>query len=87
MSETLNEDQIGKVVKYIQKKERLISALNSAVRTAEAPIYAEALNELIILLIEDKLLPDSFNTHKFFPDLYPRATQKKEAKDENTDVQ
>ena len=87
MTETLNEEQIGKVVKYIQKKERLISALNSAVRTAEAPIYAEALNELIILLIEDKLLPDSVNTHKFFPDLYPRSAQKKENKEENPDVQ
>jgi hypothetical protein len=86
MTETLNEEQIGKVVKYVQKKERLISALNSAVRTAEAPIYAEALNELIVLLIEDKLLPDSFDIHKFFPDLYPRATQKKESKDEDKDV-
>ena len=87
MSETLNEDQVGEVVKYVQKKERLISALNSAVRTAEAPIYAEALNELIILLIEDKLLPNSFDTHKFFPDLYPRATPKKEKKEEDNDVQ
>jgi len=83
MTETLNEEQIGKVVKYVQKKERLISALNSAVRTAEAPIYAEALNELIILLIEDKLLPDSFNTHKFFPDLYPRSAPKKENEKED----
>ena len=66
------------MVTYIQKKERLISALNSAIRTAEAPIYAQELNELIGLLLEDKLLPDSFDTHEIFPDLYPRATPKKE---------
>ena len=82
MTDTISEEQVGKALRYVQKKERLISALNSAVRTAEAPIYAEALNELIILLIEDKLLPDSFDTHKFFPDLYPRATSKKEKKED-----
>ena len=87
MSETYTEDEMKKSMKYVQKKERLISALNSAVRTAEAPIYAVVLNELIVLLIEDKLLPDSFDIHKYFPDLYPRAPQKKETKDEDKDVQ
>jgi len=87
MPETYTEDEMKKAMKYVQKKERLISALNSAVRTAEAPIYAEALNELIVLLIEDKLLPDSFDIHKYFSDLYPRAPQKKETKDEDKDVQ
>jgi hypothetical protein len=83
MTDAISEEQVGKALRYVQKKERLISALNSAVRTAEAPIYAEALNELIILLIEDKLLPDSFNTHKFFPDLYPRSAPKKEDEKED----
>jgi hypothetical protein len=86
MTETYTEDEMKKVLKYVQKKERLISALNSAVRTAEAPIYAEVLNELIVLIIEDKLLPDSLDTHAF-PGLYPRAQQKKESKDEDKDVQ
>jgi hypothetical protein len=75
-----------KAMKYVQKKERLISALNSAVRTAEASIYVEVLNELIGLVIEDKLLPDSIDIHNYFSDLYPRATQKKETKDEDKDV-
>ena len=90
MTETLNEEQVEKVVKYIQKKERLISALDSAVRTAmragEAQIYVDSLNELIILLLDDKLLPDSFDTNKYFPDLYPRAVKKKEVKNEDKDV-
>lgn len=86
MTETYTEDEMKKALKYMQKKERLISALNSAVRTAEAPIYAEALNELIILVLEDKLLPDSLDTHAF-PGLYPHAQQKKETKDEDKDVQ
>ncbi len=91
MSDTYTEDEmtdiLKKGMKYVQKKERLISALNSAVRTAEAPIYAEELNGLILLLLEDKLLPDSFDTHKYFPDLYPRAVPKKEKKEEDKDVQ
>ncbi|MDD4439533.1 MAG: hypothetical protein PHS04_16075 [Tissierellia bacterium] len=86
MTESFTKDEMEKVLKYVQKKERLISALNSAVRTAEAPIYAEVLNELIVLIIEDKLLPDSLDTHAF-AGLYPRAQQKKEMKDEDKDVQ
>jgi hypothetical protein len=86
MTETYTKDEMEKALKYLQKKERLISALNSAVRTAEAPIYAEALNELILLVLEDKLLPDSLDT-KEFAGLYPRAQQKKETKDEDKDVQ
>ena len=84
MTENYTKDEIEKVLKYVQKKERLISALNSAVRTAEAPIYAEVLNELIVLIVEDKLLPDSLDT-RAFPDLYPRAQQK--SKIEDKDVQ
>jgi len=86
MTESFTKDEMEKVLKYVQKKERLISALNSAVRTAEAPIYAEVLNELIVLIIEDKLLPDSLDT-KEFAGLYPRTQQKKETKDEDKDVQ
>ena len=85
MTENYTKEDFEKALKYVQKKERLISALNSAVRTAEAPIYAEALNELIILVLEDKLLPDSLDTHAF-PGLYPRAQQKKEPS-EDKDVQ
>lgn len=85
MTENYTKDEIEKVLKYVQKKERLISALNSAVRTAEAPIYAEVLNELIILIVEDKLLPESFDTHEF-EGLYPRAQKQKEVKDEDKDV-
>jgi len=85
MTESFTKDEMEKVLKYVQKKERLISALNSAVRTAEAPIYAEVLNELIVLIIEDKLLPDSLDT-KEFAGLYPRAQQKKEPSEDN-DVQ
>jgi len=85
MTENYTKDELEKVLKYVQKKERLISALNSAVRTAEAPIYAEVLNELIILIVEDKLLPESFDTHEF-RGLYPRAQKQKEVKDEDKDV-
>jgi len=85
MTENYTKDEMEKLLKYIQKKERLISALNSAVRTAEAPIYAEVLNELIILIVEDKLLPESFDTHEF-KGLYPRAQKPKDVKDEDKDV-
>lgn len=84
MTESFTKEEMEKYLKYVQKKERLISALNSAVRTAEAPIYAEVLNELIILIVEDKLLPESFDTHEF-KGLYPRAQKKKETED--NDVQ
>ena len=85
MSDTYTKEDFEKGLKYVQKKERLISALNSAVRTAEAPIYAEVLNELIELIIDDKLLPDSLNTQAFVG-LYPRAQKKKESSEDN-DVQ
>jgi hypothetical protein len=85
MTENYTKDEMEKLLKYIQKKERLISALNSAVRTAEAPIYAEVLNELIILIVEDKLLPESYDTHEF-KGLYPRAQKPKDVKDEDKDV-
>ena len=87
MTESYTKDEMENALKYLQKKERLISALNSAVRTAEAPIYAEVLNELIELVVYDKLLPDSIDTHTLFPGLYPRAQVKKEPKDDNKDVQ
>lgn len=79
------KDELEKHLKYVQKKERLISALNSAVRTAEAPIYAEVLNELIVLIVEDKLLPDSIDTRAFMG-LYPRVQKKKEPS-EDVDAQ
>ena len=81
MTDTYTEDELKKAMRYIQKKERLISALNTAVRTAEAPIYAEALNELIVLLIQDRLLPDSLDVAKCFAELYPRVNMEKEAPD------
>jgi len=81
MTDNYTKEDVEKYLKYVQKKERLISALNSAVRTAEAPIYAEVLNELIILIVEDKLLPESYDTHEF-GGLYPRAQKQKEVKDE-----
>jgi hypothetical protein len=74
------KDEMEKYLKYVQKKERMISALNYAIRTAQAPIYAEVLNELIMLVVEDKLLPDSINT-QLFEDLYPHAQKKTEDKD------
>ena len=85
MTDNYTKEDVEKYLKYVQKKERLISALNSAVRTAEAPIYAEVLNELIILIVEDKLLPESFDTHEF-RGLYPRAQKPKDVKDEDKDV-
>ena len=75
-----NKEDFEKLLKYVQKKERLISALNEAVHTAKAPIYAEVLNELIVLLVEDKLLPDSIDT-RGVAGLYPRAQKKPEDKD------
>jgi hypothetical protein len=78
LPETFTKEDLREIATYIQKKERLISALNSAVRTAEAPIYGQALNDLIVLLLEDKLLPESYDTSMFFPELYPRQEKKKE---------
>ena len=80
MSDTYTKEDFEKALKYVQKKERLISALNEAVHTAKAPIYAEVLNELIVLIIEDKLLPDSMDTREI-AGLYPRVQKKAEDKD------
>lgn len=77
------KEELEKFLKCVQKKERMISALNYAIRTAQAPIYAEVLNELIVLVVEDKL-PD-FADMKLFEDLYPRAQKQKDP--ENNDVQ
>ena len=79
MTDYTKED-FEKALKYVQKKERIISALNEAVHTAKAPIYAEVLNELIVLIIEDKLLPDSMDTREI-AGLYPRVQKKAEDKD------
>ena len=79
MTDYTKED-LEKALKYVQKKERIISALNYAIRNAQAPIYAEVLTELINLVVEDKLLPDSVDT-QLFGDLYPRAQKKTEDKD------
>ena len=47
------KEELEKFLKCVQKKERMISALNYAIRTAQAPIYAEVLNELIVLVVEE----------------------------------
>lgn len=85
MTESFTKEEMEKYLKYVQKKERLISALNEAVHTAKAPIYAEVLNELIVLIIEDKLLPDSMDTREI-AGLYPRVQKKKEPS-EDVDAQ
>ena len=84
MSETFNEEQVEKILSYVQKKERRLSALNTAIGQAAAPIYAQELADIANLVYEDKVpCAGQLDTGKFFPKLYPRAVQRpKEEKEE-----
>ena len=78
MSEiTLTEKDVEQIAAYIQMKERMISALNYAIKNAQAPIYAQALNQLLNIVVYDAL-PGAINCQKFFPNLYPMGTQQQQ---------
>lgn len=84
MTDTFNEEQVGKIVSFIQKKERRLSALNTAINHTTAQIYAQELGEIANLVYEDKVPCEGLvDTAKYFPELYPRAPKKsKEEKEE-----
>jgi hypothetical protein len=87
MSDTFNEEQVEKIVSYIQKKERRLSALNTAINQAVAPIYGQELAEIANLVYEDKVPCDGLvDTSKSFQKLYPRAPIKK-SKEKEEDYQ
>jgi hypothetical protein len=84
MSETFNEEQVEKILSYVQKKERRLSALNTAIGQAAAPIYAQELADIANLVYEDKVPCDGLiDTSKSFSKLYPRAVKKPEEKKED----
>jgi|WetSurMetagenome_2_1015567.scaffolds.fasta_scaffold1499255_1 hypothetical protein len=89
MSETYNEEQVEKIVSYIQKKERRLSALNTAINGAVAPIYGQELAEIAKLVYEDKVPCEGLvDTSKSFKNLYPRAAiNKQEEKKEDKEYQ
>ena len=88
MSETFNEEQVEKIVSYIQKKERRLSALNTAINSAAAPIYAQELADIANLVYEDKVPCDGLvDTGKQFQKLYPRAAATKKSKEKEEDYQ
>ena len=83
MSETFNEEQVEKIVSYIQKKERRLSALNVAINSAIAPVYGQELAEIANLVYEDKIPCEGLiDTSKSFQKLYPRAAVKKQKEKE-----
>ena len=84
MSETFNEEQVEKILSYVQKKERRLSALNTAIGQAAAPIYAQELADIANLVHEDKVPCEGLiNTSEKFQKLYPRAVKKPEEKKED----
>ena len=88
MSETFNEEQVEKIVSYIQKKERRLSALNTAINQAAAPIYGQELAEIANMVYEDKVPCDGLvDTSKSFQKLYPRSAVKKSEKKEDETYQ
>lgn len=73
MSETtLTEAQVEQIAGYIQFKERAISALNHAIRNAEAPIYAQVLDQMLAIVVHDAL-PGAIDCNRYFPNLYQTA--------------
>ena len=84
MSETYTEEQVEKIASYLQKKERRLAALNTAINQATAPIYGQELADIANLVYEDKVPCDGLvDTGKYFPKLYPRAVKKPEEKKED----
>lgn len=81
MSDTFTEKEMKQVAEYVQKKERMIMALNTSVQNLGGPtsIYGAALNEILIMVYEDRL-PGALNLQKSIPDLYP-ALKKPEKKE------
>lgn len=79
MSETtLTGKEVEAIAAYIQLKERMIAALSHAVRNAESPIYAAALNQLLTYVVYDAM-PGAINCQKFFPNLYALNNQAQQA--------
>ena len=71
-----SDAEVKKALKYIQIKERRIAALSNAMGRENVGIYREELNNILTLVVEDKL-PGSIDTVKLFPDLYPKPEEKK----------
>ena len=84
MSDTFTEKEMREVAKYVQKKERQMSALNVAIQAVggSETIYGRALNELLLMVYEDKL-PGALKLQDTMPTLYPKLQKQPEKKEEN----
>ena len=84
MSDTYTKEEVDGMMLYVQKKERRLSALNTAIGQAAAPIYGQELAEIANLVYEDKVPCEGLiDTSKNFHKLYPRAVKKPEEKKED----
>jgi len=86
MSDTFTEKEMRKVAEYVQKKERQMSALNVTIQTVggSGTIYGQALNELLLMVYEDKL-PGALKLHDSMPTLYPKLQKQPEKKEESSE--
>ena len=84
MSDTFTEKEMRKVAEYVQKKERQMSALNVAIQAVggSETIYGRALNELLLMVYEDKL-PGALKLQDSMPTLYPKLQKQPEKKEES----
>ena len=88
MSDTYTKEEVDGMMLYVQKKERRLSALNTAIGQAAAPIYAQELADIANLVYEDKVPCDGLiDTAKKFQKLYPRTAAKKPEKKEDETYQ
>lgn len=80
------EEETGEdtVARYIQEKERTITALNIAISQMPSSIYEKELVEVANLVLDDKL-PGSIDTRARFPKLYPRVVDEKKEEEESKD--
>lgn len=86
MSDTFTEKELKEVAKYVQKKERQMSALNVAIQSVggNGTIYGQALNELLLMVYEDKL-PGALKLQDTMPTLYPKLSKPAEKKEESAE--
>ena len=88
MSDTYTKEEVDGMMLYVQKKERRLSALNTAINGAAAPIYGQELAEIANLVYEDKVPCEGLvDTGKQFQKLYPRAAATKKSKEKEEDYQ
>jgi len=86
MSDTFTEKEMNRLAKYVQKKERRIFALTSAVQQFGGPatLYGSVLDEILLMVYEDTL-PGSLDLQESMPKLYPKI-QKPEVEKKEDEV-